>query len=184
MEDQKNTPPVPAAEPPKTDPQPEEHMIPKSRFDEVNNRAKEAEAKLAEREAEDAEREKKALEESGKFKELYEKAEAEKKSLTLEVVKRDLIQEAITSNKLHPRLSKMVQGSNEEEIKKSLEDAIAYQAETLEKLKEGKTADDNAGGGGSKKPAPMSAEEWMKLFQEDPKKADEYLREVTAASNQ
>lgn len=47
-----------------------EHMIPKSRFDEVNNKYKEAMSKLEERERVDREAAEKRLEESQRYKEL------------------------------------------------------------------------------------------------------------------
>lgn len=54
----------------------EQHMIPKSRFDEVNQRAKEAEARLAELQA-NAEKAKQAqMEEQQQYRELYEQAQA------------------------------------------------------------------------------------------------------------
>ncbi|MHC1728077.1 MAG: hypothetical protein AB9866_19085 [Syntrophobacteraceae bacterium] len=146
------TPPAPAAEPPKPEEKQEEHMIPKSRFDEVNNKAKEAEAKLAAIEAEKAEQEKKKLEEDNKFKELYESEKAEKGKLALEVTKRDLIAQAVESKEFHPTLSKMVVGSTEEELKASLEDAKTYFKEVQEKLKSDITASDDAGGNGGRSP--------------------------------
>lgn len=183
MTDEKNqeqVPPVKTDESKNTDQKQEEHMIPKSRFDEVNNRAKEAEEKLAALETAKAEQEKKDLEEKGKFKELYEKTESEKKRLELEVVKRDLVQEAITSNKLHPRLSKMVVGSTEEEIRKSLDDAITYHNEVLEGFKQDKTAKDDSGAGNKGGFTPMSREEWTALYEKDPAAADKILAEMTA----
>lgn len=61
---------------------PQEHMIPKSRFDEINARMKKAEDALAEqqRAAEDAERAR--LAEQGKYQQLYE--DATSKATTLE----------------------------------------------------------------------------------------------------
>lgn len=57
---------------------PEEHMIPKSRFDEVNGKFKELQKQLdaltaekTQKEQEQTERERKAKEEQGKFEELY-----------------------------------------------------------------------------------------------------------------
>lgn len=49
-----------------------EHMIPKSRFDEVNSKFKEVQAQLDQLLAAKAEDEKRSQEEQGKFKELYE----------------------------------------------------------------------------------------------------------------
>jgi DNA repair exonuclease SbcCD ATPase subunit len=53
-------------------PQQSEVMIPKHRFDEVNNKYKEVKAQLDALLAQQAEAERKAQEEQGKFKELYE----------------------------------------------------------------------------------------------------------------
>jgi archaellum component FlaC len=54
-----------------------EVMIPKHRFDEVNNKYKEVKAQLDAILAQQAEAERKAQEEQGKFKELYEKTTSE-----------------------------------------------------------------------------------------------------------
>lgn len=161
----------------------EKLTIPKSRFDEVNNRAKLAEEALAKRDAEDVERAKKDLEEKGKFKELYEKEQAEKARLENEVLKRDLIQEAITNKKLHPRLTKMVTGSTKEEIDKSIVDALAYQEEVNKGIKDGNAAPDNSGNGKPTPKSAMSQEEWMRLYEKDPKEADRVLKEMTDAAN-
>lgn len=165
-----------------TDKKQEEHMIPKERFDAVNNRAKEAEAKLAALEAAKAEEEKKAMEEKGKFKELYEKEQAQKAKLEIEVLKRDLISEAITSKKLHPRLTKLVTGTTKEEIEKSIEETLKYQEEFSKQLKDDGAAPDNSGSG---KPTPknvMSAEEYMRLAETDPKEAERRFQETINAN--
>ncbi|AND39612.1 hypothetical protein [Cytobacillus oceanisediminis] len=54
-----------------------EHMIPKSRFDEVNQRYKDIQAKMDQFLAEKADAEKKSQEEQGKFQELYESTSKE-----------------------------------------------------------------------------------------------------------
>lgn len=166
----------------KTDKKEEELTIPKTRFDEVNQKAKELEAKLAEIEKEKKEAEKKKLEEEGKIKELLEMTKSENDKLKIEGLKRDLIQEAIISKKLHPKLSKMVTGSTEEEIKKSLEEAIAFNSEIQDQIKDDKTATDNTGSGKKGKFTPMSTEEWMRLYEKDPKEADRILKEETEAA--
>lgn len=66
----------PAAEPKNT-----ENMIPKSRFDEVNERAKKAEAELEARKRAEKEAEEKRLADQQQYKELAEKREAELKDL-------------------------------------------------------------------------------------------------------
>lgn len=156
----------------------EELSIPKDRFDQVNQKKKELESRLKELEEEKQEREKKELEEKESYKELTEKLKSENEQLRLNGIKRDLVQEAITSKELHPRLSKMVQGSSEEEIKQSLEDAKAYHKEVLESFKEEHKATDDAGKGKSEKTEPMSQEEWMKLYDKDPEEADRILRKM------
>ena len=54
-----------------------EHMIPKSRFDEVNQKFKDLQAKLDEFTNEKSKAEKKAKEEQGKYEELYKTANEE-----------------------------------------------------------------------------------------------------------
>lgn len=160
--------------------QEDEITIPKSRFDEVNSKKKELEDKLAAIEAEKKAEAEKRMAEEGKTKELLEIREKENAALKLDILKRDLIQDAITNQKLHPKLSKMVVGSTEDELKKSLEDAIAYNQEIAESLKNDKTAKDNGAGKGKSDKTPMTTEEWMKLYQKDPKAANEYLANLTA----
>jgi hypothetical protein len=81
-----------------------EHMIPKSRFDEVNHRFKEAQSQLEQFTAEKEASEKKSAEEQGKFQELYEATskelygfkskyqDVEKRSQELESVVKSLLQ--------------------------------------------------------------------------------------------
>jgi len=70
-----NAQPVTPAEAKKTEEKPEEHMIPKSRFDDLNKRLKEMEAtaKAAEKQVSDAEKEK--LVKQQEYKTLYESSE-------------------------------------------------------------------------------------------------------------
>ena len=82
----------PAAEPPKTDTEP---MIPKSRFDEINNRAKAAEDKLAQLEAERNAENEKRLVEQAQWKQLAEEraqklAEAERKAQKAELYETEM----------------------------------------------------------------------------------------------
>lgn len=166
-----------------TDKKEEELTIPKSRFDEVNTAKKELEARLEAIENDKQEAEKKKLEEEGKIKELLDMTKAENDKLKIDGLKRDLIQEAIINNKLHPKLSKMVAGSTEEEIKKSLEEAIQFNSELQDQIKEDKKAPDNTGSNKKGKFTPMSTEEWMRLYEKDPDEADRILREETEAAN-
>jgi len=71
------TPEVTPPETPETTPTSTETQIPKTRFDEVNERMKAAETKLAENEKLEKERLDKAAEEQGEFKELAEKRKTE-----------------------------------------------------------------------------------------------------------
>lgn len=162
----------------------EDIVIPKARFDEVNNAKKELELKLAAIEAEKKKAEEEKMAKDGKLQELLSLREAENAKLRLDVLKRDIVQKAISEGKLNARLSGMVVGTTEEELTKSLENAIAYQADVVKGLKEGKTAQDDAPGagqGGGQKV--MTAQEWMTLEAKDPKAADEYLRQLTAGKN-
>lgn len=180
MTEEVKTPPT-SDETKKTDK--EELTIPKTRFDEVNNKAKELEQRLAEIEKDKKEAEKKKLEEEGKIKELLELTKAENDKLKIDGLRRDLVQEAITSNKLHPRLSAMVKGSNEEEIKKSLEEAIAYQEELKTSFKSDLTATDNTGNPKPTQKTPMSTEEYMRLAKENPEEADRRFKESVGLTN-
>lgn len=69
--------PTPPAEAKNTDTPPAEHMIPKTRFDEVNSQLKELRTQFEEQEKARQKAETDAAKEQGKFKELYEKAQAE-----------------------------------------------------------------------------------------------------------
>lgn len=79
--------PAPSAGTKNTSNEQGEHMIPKSRFDEVNNSFKELKKQLeamnaekVQREAEQAERDRKSKEEQGKYQELYETSNRELES--------------------------------------------------------------------------------------------------------
>ena len=87
---------------------PDSHMIPKSRFDEVNSKAKALEEKLNEflaadekRQAEQEQAKRKQLEEQQRFKELYEAAENEKaqasERVTTMTSKLEAMEAALTS---------------------------------------------------------------------------------------
>lgn len=158
-------------------------MIPKARLDEVLEEARQAKEKLALREAADQKAAEEKLAAEGKTKELLEIREKEIASLRIDGLKRDLVQDAINNQKLHPKLAKMVTGSTEEEIKKSLEEAIEYQTDIDAELKKDKTATDLGGGQGGTEVKPMSTQEYMELYNKDPKAADEYLRKLTEQKN-
>lgn len=167
----------------KTEETQEEQTIPKNRFDEVNEKRKVAEERLKELEEAEAERKKEDLKKNKEFEKLSEQQKAEIEQLKLDGKKRDLISEAISNKELHPKLAKMVTGSTEDEIKKSLEDAKAYHQEIQEQFKDDNTATDDSGSGKKKKKEAMSTEEWMELYDKDPDKADKILAEETEAAN-
>ena len=180
-ENKETTPPATTDESKKTETKADEHMIPKERFDEINNAKKELEAKLSAIEAEKADQEKKTLEESGKFKELYEKEQSEKIRLELEVKKRDLVQEAITKKELHPSLTKMVQGTTEDEIKQSIESAKSLFKEMQDEIKSGKTATDDVPGAKTDTKGLKGVDEWVNDYNKDPDAARKALLEETSA---
>lgn len=111
----------PAAEPTTPD---SELMIPKSRFDDINRRAKEAEAKLQQLEAERQAELEKRLEEQQKWKELADKraaqlAEAERKAAKAdeyEIEMKSYVEESI--GKIPDDMKSMVpDGSIEQQFK-------------------------------------------------------------------
>lgn len=160
----------------------EDTTIPKARFDEVNEAKKKAEEQLAKYEAEKKAEAEKKLAEEGKYKELLAAREAENAKLKLDVLKRDLVQEAVSAGKLHARLAKMVVGNTEEEIKASLQEATSYYEDLKKELKDGKLATDTGVGSGKNDDEKvMSAQEWMELERKDPKAADDYLKKITEA---
>lgn len=182
-ETQKKTEPDTTDESKKTDKN-QELSIPKSRFDEVNQKAKEAELRVQELEAKLAQIENEKLKEKEDFKGLAEKLEAENIKLKIEGLKQNLIQEAIISKELHPRLAKLVRGNTEEEIKQSLQEAKVYYQELNESLKKDLTATDEANKGAGTKVSPMTASEWMELYEKNPKEADAILAKLTEQNNQ
>lgn len=98
--------------------QPADHMIPKARFDEVNNKLKELQEAQAQAEARRLEAEEAQLKEQNRYKELYEAeqkrvAEAAAKMAELErqTAAREIAQAAGI-----PQLWQRLQGSTKEEI--------------------------------------------------------------------
>lgn len=150
-----------------TDQQPKDgNFIPKQRFNEVNEKKKELEARLAEIETEKKAQEQKKLEEEGKLKELTDQLKKENEALKLEGLKRDKIQKAISNNQLDHSLAKLVFGNTAEEIDQSLNDAIEYQKQLLAKFKEQNIAEDNSGKGAQeKKEEPKTQQEWIEFFE-------------------
>lgn len=159
----------------------EEIVIPKARFDEVNQAKKELEDKLAKIEADKKAAEEAKLKEDGKTKELLEIREQENAKLKLDILKRDLIQDAVTNSGLNPRLSAMVAGDTEEAIKSSITKALEYQKEIEDGIKADKTATDKGAGNGNNSDFKvLTTQEYMELYNKDPKEADKYLKELTA----
>lgn len=156
-------------------------MIPKARLDEVTAAKVAAEDKLAKIEADKKAADEAKLIEDGKTKELLEIREKENATLKLDILKRDLIQDAVTNSGLNPRLSAMVAGDTEEAIKTSITKALDYQKEIEEGIKADKTATDKGAGNGNNKDFKvLTTAEYMELYNKDPKEADKYLKELTA----
>ena len=163
-----------------------ENMIPKDRFDAVNTRAIDAEAKLKEITEAKANADKAQLTKDKKFEELSttlqtdnEKLQAINDGLKLDGTKRDLIDDAINNKIIHKSLTKMITGVNEAEIKASIVEAGEFYKEVNKGVVDKKTATDDSGAGGDGTEKPMSDEEFTKLMKDDPAKAEEYLRKVT-----
>lgn len=113
-----STPATPPAEAQKTE-TPAEVMIPKARFDEVNNALKKLQGDAAEQAKAQAAAEAKALAEQGKYKELFEKqqadlaaAEAKARESELKLLRR----EAAAQTSLPAALAERLQGETLEEM--------------------------------------------------------------------
>jgi hypothetical protein len=95
-----------------------EIVIPKSRFDEVNEKLKLAQKQLSDYEKQRKESELKAQEEQGRYRELYENAqrelEAQKKEV--ETLHYDSIRKEVATEAGFPSLWNRLQGSNREEL--------------------------------------------------------------------
>lgn len=108
-----------AAEPTQTETAPAEVMIPKTRFDQVNDRLKAIEAEAAKAKKAQADAETQALAEQGKYKELFEKQQAElaaaqatARANELRLLQRD----AATEAKLPAALAERLKGETLEEM--------------------------------------------------------------------
>ncbi len=154
--------------------------IPKARFDEVNAEKKRLEDELATRDAATKKAAEEKLAEEGKTKELLEIRDRENAALKVDILKRDLISDAINNKGLNAKLSSMVQGDTEEAIKASVEAALTFQKEVEDGIKADKTATDTGGGSGDKDFKVLSTQEYMELYNKDPAEADKYLKELTA----
>jgi hypothetical protein len=137
---------TPAAAQTTDTPTSDEHMIPKSRFDEINNKYKELITERENADKERAESERQQLEEQKKFQELYEQekaareqAIAEMKALQLRSLRRDVAIDVGLPNALTDRLI----GETREEIEADAKQLM----KTLPKPK-APTLDGGAGSGG------------------------------------
>ena len=161
----------PAAEPKTTDTAVQEHMIPKSRLDEINAKLKEADKRLAEFEkqaaaarkaAEDAD--KKAKAEQGKFQELYEAEIAKREEAEGKIREAEAAASAARLDALRLKvgtelgvpaiLSSRLQGETEEELRA----AAALVLEGIPQTKPLVTATDAANGVNSNAPTPMKSD--------------------------
>lgn len=102
--------------------------VPYDRFKQVNERAKVAEAKLAEAEAARSAQEQREAEEAGKYKELYEKMQAEKdaaelkaKQLQLDYFKSAELTKAGFADERLEKAKQFVTGTTEDEIRQNIE---------------------------------------------------------------
>lgn len=119
---------TPAAVPTQTDTTTSttEHMIPKSRFDEINTKYK-AMVAAQEKAAKDKEAaELKALEEQNNFKKLYEQAQAKQREAEAKASKlaHDALRKQIATDAGHPKLWNRIQGDNEETLKADMQSLI------------------------------------------------------------
>lgn len=141
-----------------------EHMIPKARFDELNARAKAAEAELKKLQKAQTDAERKRAEEQGKFEDLYKDTqakleaaesaarEAEEKARQAELS--SLRSKIAAKHKLPDLLAERLRGDTEEEIEA---DAKAL-AETLPKAIVS-TATDAQAGVNTRTPTPTISDE-------------------------
>jgi len=145
-----------------------EFQIPKSRFDEVNTKYKELQKKVAQFEKEKQQREQEKLVSENRFKELWEKSETERKKYEIINLKNELLDNAITNKKLNPKLKKIITGNNEEEIQKSIEEALDFQKEFENNLRDINKATDRS-------PAPKNINndniDWMQYYKDNPSEA-------------
>ena len=137
----------------------EEHMIPKSRFDDINKRLKALEKEKAamEKAAEDQAR--LAAEEQGKFKELYEKTQAELQAerVAKEAAELKALRIKIGAElKLPPTLANRLQGATEDELRQDAQTLL----EALPKPAVGGT--DAPNGSNSHPPTPELNEDDIK----------------------
>lgn len=143
----------------------DKHMIPITRFNEINERMKKAEAKTKEMEDKQAEAEKKALEEKGEYKVLAEKFKAEKEALeekNAHAYKRMAVLAKLSMPDIQARDTEVIMKLIDFKTLKIDEEGNVTEGldEQIKKLKEGKpylfstgkAADTDEGRGGTEKP--------------------------------
>jgi ribonucleoside-triphosphate reductase len=138
----------PAAEPKKTD----EHMIPKSRFDEVNRERNELRAQLEAAKQAAKEGEEQRLIEKESFKELYEKAKVENETLRPKAAMVDDMEKALRKS-LDAQLAELPEHvRNTVPAKYTTQDKLDWLAENRSILMKPKAFDIGAGRNGGEAP--------------------------------
>jgi ribonucleoside-triphosphate reductase len=114
-------------QPPQAEETPQdEHMIPKSRFDEINERYKETKAQLDARLAQEKEAELNAKKQQGEWKELYEqlRAELDEQRTTNERLRLDSLRREVAQKHGYGFLWDRLRGETEEELRSDLQSLI------------------------------------------------------------
>lgn len=108
------------------EPEPQEHMIPKSRFDEINEKYKLAQQALEAVRTQEKEAQRKAQEEQGEFQALYEglKAELEQQKQENERIVLDAMRKDIAQRHGYGFLWDRLRGGTEEELLADLQTLI------------------------------------------------------------
>jgi len=111
-----------SAETEKADKQ-EDIKIPKSRFDQVNEKLKATQAELEKFRKEAKKAETEAQKEQGKYRELYESVQAdlEKQKAAYEQLERDSVRREVASEMGYPALWNRLQGGNREELEADMQ---------------------------------------------------------------
>lgn len=152
----------------KTEETPDGHMIPKTRFDEVNQKYRELKKQFDDIEKAKAQAEETALAEQGKYKELYEKSAAEMQALKseLEQERFNALRRQIAQDAGHPQLWNRISGDDETALKadmKALLDAMPKAAVASTGGASG------SGGAPANSNLPMPPEEFAALYGINPK---------------
>ena len=115
---------TPAAEPKTTD---KDISIPKARFDQVNTEKNDLRKKLKALEVKQEKAEATALEEQGKYKELYEKAQADAETAAgaLATLSANAMKQTVATEAGYPALWERISGDDEEALKADMVTLIA-----------------------------------------------------------